>query len=159
MGWVSSPGLDRLIGLFAGLKMHWAEGGLPRNSSKTLPGTAFVSSSHSNLVSPVTVTTEEGRMVREDLSRPDWEGLPLAEPSPSKKSVKDSLFSESLDGDFTVISPPKDQPTPMNQGRFRKCLHCRRRQTAQDQVRHQLTNWALLMAPSAWWHHPGNQVL
>jgi len=40
----------------------------------------------------------EIRMVREDLSHPDWEGLPLAEPSPSKKSVKDSLFSESMDG-------------------------------------------------------------
>ena len=37
-----------------------------------------------------------GRMVREDLSHPDWEGLPLAEPSPSKKSVKDSLFSSRL---------------------------------------------------------------
>ena len=46
-----------------------------------------------------------GRMVREDLSHPDWEGLPLAEPSPSKKSVKDSLFSESMEEDFTVISP------------------------------------------------------
>ena len=45
-------------------------------------------------------------MVREDLSHPDWEGLPLAEPSPSKKSVKDSLFSESWDEDFKVISPP-----------------------------------------------------
>ena len=54
-----------------------------------------------------------GRMVREDLSHPDWEGLPLAEPSPSKKSVKDSLLSEPLDDDFTVISPPKDQPPPM----------------------------------------------
>ena len=54
----------------------------------------------------------EGRMVREDLSHPDWEGLPLAEPSPSKKSVKDSLFSESMEEDFTVISPPKDQPPP-----------------------------------------------
>ena len=52
-------------------------------------------------------------MVREDLSHPDWEGLPLAEPSPSKKSVKESLFSESLDEDFTVISPPKDQPPPV----------------------------------------------
>ena len=55
----------------------------------------------------------EGRMVREDLSHPDWEGLPLAEPSPSKKSVKDSLFSESMEEDFTVISPPKDQPPPI----------------------------------------------
>ena len=55
----------------------------------------------------------EERMVREDLSHPDWEGLPLAEPSPSKKSVKESLFSESLDEDFTVISPPKDQPPPI----------------------------------------------
>ena len=55
----------------------------------------------------------EGRMVREDLSHPDWEGLPLAEPSPSKKSVKDSLFSESMDDDFTVVSPPKDQPPPL----------------------------------------------
>ena len=54
-----------------------------------------------------------GGMVREDLSHPDWEGLPLAEPSPSKKSVKDSFFSESLDEDFTVISPPKDQPPPI----------------------------------------------
>ena len=54
-----------------------------------------------------------GRMVREDLSHPDWEGLPLAEPSPSKKSVKDSLFSEPLEEDFTVISPPKDQPPPV----------------------------------------------
>ena len=52
-----------------------------------------------------------GRM--EDLSHPDWEGLPLAEPSPSKKSVKDSLFSEPLDDDFTVVSPPKDQPPPL----------------------------------------------
>ena len=33
----------------------------------------------------------EGRMVREDFSHPDWQGLPLAEPSPSKKSVKDSF--------------------------------------------------------------------
>ena len=55
----------------------------------------------------------EGRMVREDLSHPDWEGLPLAEPSPSNKSVKDSLFSESMEEDFTVISPPKDQPPPV----------------------------------------------
>ena len=47
------------------------------------------------------------------LSHPDWEGLPLAEPSPSKKSVKDSLFSEPLEEDFTVISPPKDQPPPV----------------------------------------------
>ena len=49
-------------------------------------------------------------MVREDLSHPDWEGLPLAEPFLSKKSVKDSLFS---DDDFTVVSPPKDQPPPL----------------------------------------------
>ena len=32
-----------------------------------------------------------GRMVREDPSHPDWEGLPVVEPSPSKHSVKDSL--------------------------------------------------------------------
>ena len=34
-------------------------------------------------------------------------------PSPSKKSVKESLFSESLDEGLTVISPPKDQPPPV----------------------------------------------
>ena len=49
----------------------------------------------------------------EDLSHADWEGLPLAEPSPAKKSVKDSLFSESMEEDFTVISPPKDQSPPV----------------------------------------------
>ena len=37
----------------------------------------------------------------------------MVQPSPSKKSVKDSLFSEPLEEDFTVISPPKDQPPPV----------------------------------------------
>ena len=45
-----------------------------------------------------------------------------------------------------------------NQERFRKCLHYRRKWTARYQVRHQRTNWAILMAPFGWWHHPENQA-
>ena len=79
---------------------------------------------------------------------------------PIKEEREGSLFSEPLDDDFTVVSPPKDQPPwrRTNQVRSRKCLYYRRKWTARYQARHQRTNWALLTAPFGWWHPQENQA-
>ena len=54
-----------------------------------------------------------GRMVREDLNHPDWEGEPPDPISPSKLSMKESLFSDpSTKEGYTLVSevsPLKDQ--------------------------------------------------
>ena len=96
----------------------------------------------------------EGWMVREDLSHPDWEGLPLAEPSPSKKSVKESLNLWTKTSQSSLLPRINHHLfwRRTTQVRSKRCLLYRKNRIALYPARHQRTNWALLTALFVWWH-------
>ena len=94
-----------------------------------------------------------GRMVREDLSHPDWEGLPLAEPSPSA-----SLWRKTSQSFLRLRINHHLFWRKTTQVRSKKCLLYRKNRIVLYPARQQRTNWALLTALFGWWHLQGNQA-
>ena len=136
MVWASLPGLVRLIGLSAGLKMHWVGGGF----TFSRPHLAQLSCLHPRLCIPTWNLTGTGWQNQQQMSTPGkssmwWSRYGMKWPTISRRSPWEDGWSVKTSVTLigrvcpwpnhphqrrawrthssAVVSPPKDQPPPL----------------------------------------------